>query len=243
MQRLRYLIQWGDATKWNESSMRTLSQLPLLTTLLVPTKLSSRFPLPQVKKMELWNENDAVLVFDRGCCVNVTELKMYGPFNLASLVRCFPNVEDLKIVEWLPNVGVGPTPLTSLPRLKHLSVLAGSSNHHKLAFLSEMTGIQSLVLESIGDLSLLRNMKNELRELTLYSVPSGDISILAELTQLRKLNLERCDVRSVGCLRSHPSLMELRLPSKANYQELMDANGECSMPNLKEIWLWSKRVY
>jgi len=249
LKKLQYLNQRGDATKWNESSMRTLLQLPLLATLLGATKLSSRFPLPQVKKMELLNQDfHAVLDFDPGCCVNVTDLTVSGTVDLASLVQCFPNVEGLKIALHQSDVRVGPSPLKSLTHLKHLSVLVDSSNHHELAFLAEMTSIQSLELSSISDLSLLRSM-SELRELTLHNVPSKDISILAELTQLRKLTVtpDRGDVRTVACLRSHPSLMELRLYDKAKYRKLMDANGKCLMPNLKEIWLWRwlgwKRVY
>lgn len=167
--------------EWNESSMRTLSKLPLLTTLVDTTKLSRRFPLPQVKEMELYNRRNKMLVFGTGCCVNVTELTVSGTTDLTSLVRCFPKLEVLKFLPTRPDIRTDPSPLKNLTRLKQLNAVVHPSKHATLAFLAEMDNLQSLELNTIGDLSLLRSMKG-LRELALQSVPSRDISILAELT-------------------------------------------------------------
>lgn len=241
MKKLRCLRQNGYVDEWNESSMRTLAALPELTSLIRPTKLSSSFPLPQVKEMEIWNESDDMLMLDAGCCMNVTELMVLGPVDVAGLVRCFPNLKNLEYFDRPPDIRLDPRPLAGLVQLERLSLNMHPSNRQWMTFLAGMDSIQHLTMESLDDVSVLRNMK-KLRTLVLFSLASSkDISPLAELTQLRELNLEGTDVCSVACLRGHPSLVMLHLPEQANNQELM-VDGEYALPNLKELWLGSKRV-
>lgn len=239
LKKLRYLKQMGDASHWNESYMRTLASLPALTEVVEPTNLSSAFPLPQVKKMTIWNDGHDVLVLDEGCDVDVTELKVTGPVDCASLVRCFPNLKALVYSDIPADGRVDPLPLDELAQLERLKLITCSSKN--LSFLIGMVNMVHLSVGPIDDLSMLRNMK-KLRSLRLQVSTVEDVAVLVELPELRVLDLDGTRVRHVACLRGHPRQMDVHLPDEADDQELM-VDGKYALPNLKVLRLGWKVVW
>lgn len=207
LKKLRSLSQGAFLDDWNESSMRALQTLPLLTHLRWPTKLSSEFPLPQVKEMNIFIRGPATQVLDASCCVEVEKLTVSGPINVASVAHCFPNIKQLDYGSDPSIHRVDARPLGDLLKLEDLRVPLGCAEYGDFSFLAGLVNLQRLDLRHllIADLSVLRNMTN-LRSLTLSETRAEDISVLAGLKRLRMLDLRDTRVCAVSYLRGHPSL-------------------------------------
>lgn len=229
--KLRSVDQFNDITNWNESSTRALQRLPLLTKLEGATKLAAAFPLKHLREIHFGVHGSELAVLEAGCYPGVDKVETSGLVDLASVVRCFPNVRSLYVSSFQSDT-VDLRPIAFLPGLTELRIGCDSSINDNFAFLKPLVNLELLHMYSqpIEDLSVLRG-KKKLRVLWLERSSIHDITVLAELLDLREVRLRETSVTDVSCLRGHPHMRTLLLPQKANATVLLEESG-IALPNV-----------
>jgi hypothetical protein len=240
LKELRTLYVNGERSFWNESLAQAVHQLPELDDLQGLFKLSAEYPLMRLTSLGISNASSDLVVIPLGCCPNLHTLEVDGVFDLESIATSFPKLKVLTMdgLEGCTDF----RPLARLPLLEELELpsycrrfepdAAQSSDeqtnggYYDFSFLSGMTRMTSLSLRAVPlrDLSVVRRMK-QLRFLDITGSDVRDISAVADLHHLQKLHFGGTRAHDLSCLRGHPSIRRLEVPSNADWGSLMTDGG------------------
>ena len=161
--------------------------------------------------------------------LNFTSLKKGDVIKDLSFLSSFPDVESLSF-----SFDNGDTwdlaGITSLTKLKTLSIRGNKVKFEHFNVLSGMPQIENLTFENVDDLKTLDFVKNMpyLKSLRIYNCPVISLNGLKGCLSLTSLELESCgDLIDVNALTTLTSLKKLSLASIWNY--------DISIPKLNKL--------
>ena len=204
------------------SSRETINSLPLLN-------INNIYGLGAASFSDIDNNVKALKTYKNLKVINLIYLKKGDIIKDLSFLSSFPDVESLSLY-FTEGEKWDLAGITSLTKLKTLSIKCNKTTFEHFNVLSGMPQIENLSFEYVDDLKTLDFVKNMpyLKSLSIDSCPVVKLNGLKNCISLTSLTLDRCgDLTDVSALATLKSLKKLSISAIWNYN--------ITFPNLSKL--------
>ena len=204
------------------SSRETINSLPLLN-------INNIYGLGASSFSDIDNNVKALKTYKSLKVINLIYLKKGDIIKDLSFLSSFPDVESLSLY-FTEGEKWDLAGITSLTKLKTLSIKCNKTTFEHFNVLSGMPQIENLSFEYVDDLKTLDFVKNMpyLKSLSIDSCPVVKLNGLKNCISLTSLTLDRCgDLTDVSALATLKSLKKLSISAIWNYN--------ITFPNLSKL--------
>ena len=204
------------------SSRETINSLPLLN-------INNIYGLGASSFSDIDNNVKALKTYKSLKVINLIYLKKGDIIKDLSFLSSFPDVESLSLY-FTEGEKWDLAGITSLTKLKTLSIKCNKTTFEHFNVLSGMPQIENLSFEYVDDLKTLDFVKNMpyLKSLSIDSCPVVKLNGLKNCISLTSLTLDRCgDLTDVSALATLKSLKKLSISGIWNYN--------ITFPNLSKL--------
>ena len=204
------------------SSRETINSLPLLN-------INNIYGLGAASFSDIDNNVKALKTYKNLKVINLIYLKKGDVIKDLSFLSSFPDVESLSLY-FTEGEKWDLAGITSLTKLKTLSIKCNKTTFEHFNVLSGMPQIENLSFEYVDDLKTLDFVKNMpyLKSLSIDSCPVVKLNGLKNCISLTSLTLDRCgDLTDVSALATLKSLKKLSISAIWNYN--------ITFPNLSKL--------
>ena len=204
------------------SSRETINSLPLLN-------VNNIYGLGAASFSDIDNNVKALKTYKNLKVINLIYLKKGDVIKDLSFLSSFPDVESLSLY-FTEGEKWDLAGITSLTKLKTLSIKCNKTTFEHFNVLSGMPQIENLSFEYVDDLKTLDFVKNMpyLKSLSIDSCPVVKLNGLKNCISLTSLTLDRCgDLTDVSALATLKSLKKLSISAIWNYN--------ITFPNLSKL--------